>query len=522
MAQPSRRYGRSPSDLLRLIVALVVAGAGFLLASVLDNLNAAVTIETIDAFDGLPDAVVVTLILIGQLLAWLIPIGVLVTLLAQRRYRRLGLIVFAMAIAVALSWGINRQLISEFQPPSLEVDQPGWICSDAERAEGLPELSTVGGATEAPGALFTSQACVPGDAFPNTVYLAAFAAALGALTPWLSRRWRRASWAALLLFLLVRTLDGVVVAVDAVFALALGYAIGAATDLVFGSPQRTPTADELRATLNRRGLAITDVAPALVRARSSKPFVASTDTGRSLFLKVLGPDQRAADLLYRAYRMLRFKGFGDERPASSLRRAVEHEAVMSMTATNEGVTTPRLVVMSDVGVDSMVLAFDRINGDTVANVDASRVTAEVQAEIWRQVSVMQAHGMAHRNLGPHNIVIDDDDRPWLLDFGFAEVSVTDGELRNDIAELLVALAAKTDAATAIDGAIAGLGVDALREAAPRLQPHALGSGTRELLKGRKGLLKDVRAGVIEATGLEDIELEPLQRVKPGSILMVIT
>ncbi|MBT8211535.1 MAG: flippase-like domain-containing protein, partial [Acidimicrobiia bacterium] len=495
---------------------------GFLLASVLDNLTAAVTIETIDAFDGLPDAVVVTVILFGQLLAWLIPLGVLVALLAKRRYRRLGLIVFSGLIAVALSWGINSQLISQFQPPSLEISQPGWICTDAERTEGLPELSTVGGATEAPGALFSSQACVPGDAFPNTVYLAGFAAALGALTPWLKRRWRRAAWAALLLFLLVRTLDGVVVAVDALFALALGYAIGAATDLIFGSPQRTPTADELRETLNSRGLDISGVEPAVVRARSSTPYRGTTDDGESFFLKVLGPDERAGDLLFRLYRMARFKGFGDERPASSLRRAVEHEAVMSMSASNEGVRTPRLMTMSEVGVDSMVLAFEEVAGETVATVDGSRVTADVQAEIWRQVAVMRRHRMAHRNLGPHNIILDADDRPWLLDYGFAEISATDGELRNDVAELLVALAAKTDAQTAIAGVTEGLGVEALSDAATRLQPHALGSGTRELLKGRKGLLKELREGVIEATGLEGIELEPLERVKPGAILMLIT
>ena len=60
-----------------------------------------------------------------------------------------------------------------------------------------------------------------------------------------------------------------------------------------------------------------------------------------MFVKVLGETERAADLMFRLYRFLRLKDVGDDRPFSSLRRTVEHEALVSLVARDVGVHTPR-------------------------------------------------------------------------------------------------------------------------------------------------------------------------------------
>jgi undecaprenyl-diphosphatase len=129
--------------------------------------------------------------------------------------------------------------------------------------------------------------------------------------------------------------------------------------------------------------------------------------------------------------------------------------------------------------------------------------------------------MAHRNLGPHNILLDQAGSVWLVDFGFAEVSATDGELRNDVAELLVALSLLVGVDRAVDSAVAELGPESIADAAPRLQPHALGSSVRASLKAHKGLLDELRERVQAAAGLEEIEIEPLQRVKPSTVLTFV-
>jgi undecaprenyl-diphosphatase len=518
----TRRYHRSPSDLLRLIVALIAAVVGFLVASVFDNLSVATTVEIVEVFEALPDAVVVSLILVVQLLAWLVPIVVPLVLLWQRRFRRFGLIVLAAALASVLAWGLNSQLISRFQPPALSLSAPTWICSPEDRAEGLPELSTVRSATETPGALFESTACVPGDAFPSTVYLAGYAGALGALTPWLARRWRRAAWIALAMFLLVRTLDGVVVAVDALLMLAIGYAVGAGIDLVFGSPDRAPTPSQITGNLRSHGVDVTQLDAAVeLPARSSTPYLANLADGRRLFVKVVGPDERAADILYRIYRMARFKAFGDERPASSLRRAVEHEGAMALTASNDGVRTPRVVAMTDVGADSMMLAFEAVDGNPLSGVDAAMISDDTLRDLWSQVGIMRSRRMAHRNLGVNSVMLDRRGVPWLIDFGVAEVGAGPGALRNDIAEMLVSVALVVGVDRSVAAAVAELGVEAVADAAPRLQPHALSSASREALRAEKGLLDALRTEVMRATGIEEFELEPLQRVKPSSVVTVV-
>ena len=85
----------------------------------------------------------------------------------------------------------------------------------------------------------------------------------------------------------------------------------------------------------------------LDRGRASTPAArrrtsASDAAGRALFVKALGDDERSADVLFRLYRRLNPRDLGDEKPFSSLRRAVEHEALVALAARDLGVRTPRL------------------------------------------------------------------------------------------------------------------------------------------------------------------------------------
>jgi hypothetical protein len=75
-------------------------------------------------------------------------------------------------------------------------------------------------------------------------------------------------------------------------------------------------------------------------AKGSRPFQAATGDGPALFVKVFGSDQRDAGLLYRACRGIRLRGVGDTRPAASLVRAVEHEALVAVMAERAGVAVP--------------------------------------------------------------------------------------------------------------------------------------------------------------------------------------
>lgn len=523
------RRRRLPSDLLRLVVALLAGAIGFLLASVLDNISVGITIEVIDAFDGLPAAMVVTTILAIQLVAWILPVVVLGLLLFWRRYRRLTLVILSMAVAVGVSWGIQSELTARFAPPELAVDPPAWVCDNlarsAEQGVSADDAGAVGDIVTEPGetieSVFGSHACVPGDGFPSMVYIAGLAAGFSTLTPWLNRRWRRAGWIVLLVFLTVRLIDGLLIPVDALLIVALAYAIGAGTLLIFGSPDRRPKASDVATTLTLLGFDIATVEPAKVRGTSTRLFAVRATSGRRIFVKVRSPEERAAEILFRIYRSLRLKGFGDERPFASLHREVEHEAGMSLAASAAGVHTPQLLRVADVTATSMLIAYDEIDAQALDEVDSALITDEVLRSTWAQIGQLHSARIAHRHLSPANVLVTSEGQPWLVDFAFAEVSASDGDLSGDIAQLMVTLSLVAGASRTVAAAVDQLGSDAVAGAAPRLQPTALSTTTRDALKKRKGLLKEIQSEVKVCTGLEDVGLEKLERVNSRTVFTTV-
>ena len=79
-------------------------------------------------------------------------------------------------------------------------------------------------------------------------------------------------------------------------------------------------------------------------------------------MKVFGSDQRDADLLYRTYRGIRLRGVGDTRPAASLFKAVEHEALVAVMAERAGVAVPHVGQVIKAGDGSVLLTMELIAG----------------------------------------------------------------------------------------------------------------------------------------------------------------
>jgi undecaprenyl-diphosphatase len=133
-------------------------------------------------------------------------------------------------------------------------------------------------------------------------------------------------------FALTRMVTGHEVPLDVLAAIALGGLVGSAGLLLIGRPSLRPDPPQLMRALARSGLEVLSLERAEVDARGSTPYLATLADGRRLFVKALGQDERDADLLFRAWRRLRLQNVGDEVPYSTLRRAVEHEALVSLKA----------------------------------------------------------------------------------------------------------------------------------------------------------------------------------------------
>jgi uncharacterized protein (TIRG00374 family) len=115
-----------------------------------------------------------------------------------------------------------------------------------------------------------------------------------------------------------------------------------------------------------------------------------------------------------------------------------------------------------------------------------------------------------------------DGRPWMIDFGFAEIAATDQMLDTDVAELLSSTALKVGVRRAVDAALAVIGKPAVARAAPRIQPLALSTATRKSLTARKPLCDELRGYAAEASDAGDIEPQNLQRIKPRTVLVFVS
>jgi undecaprenyl-diphosphatase len=349
---------------------------------------------------------------------------------------------------------------------------------------------------------------------------AALTAEFVVLGPFVSAKWRRAGVATLAAVVTLHLVVAAELPASLAVAVPLGATCGVAVLLAFGRPDRRPTIAAIKSALVGSGLPVTDVRAAKVDARGSTPYFATLNDGGEVFVKVLGEDERAADLLFRAYRFLRLKDVGDYRPFSSLRRTVEHEALVSLFARDAGVRTPRMQGIVEVGVDSMLLAYDSIAGESVDRMDAPDITDELMTGIWRQVAILRDRRIAHRDLRRANVFVAADHEPWLIDFGFSELAVPDDILDTDVAQLLASLVVVAGPERTVRVAIDTIGRDAVADALPRLQINALSGATQEALKKQKGLLERLQQEVATQCGVEHVELQELHRFNKQMLLTI--
>jgi glycosyltransferase 2 family protein len=483
---PPTRY-RHPGDVIRLVAAAGVLAA----AAVIAALFPALLRPAAAAVTGVGPATEAGRVLTGLVQVTIAAAG-LVLLVAALRYRR-----FRVLVTVA-----------------------GGFAAAAALMAGITDLAGPGGSAALPAGL-RQGSWLTGAGFPDPAVLAGLAAVAVAAAPWLSRPWRRAAWAGLLLIGAARLITGGLLPVQLVLALAAGVAVGAGLLVVFGVPDRRMGPAGVAAALRAGGVNVSQVTGPLRQAKGSRPFEAVTGDGQALFVKVLGSDQRDADLLYRAWRGIRLRGVGDTRPAASLFKAVEHEALLAVMAERAGVAVPHVGQVIRAGDGSVLLTMELVAGQSLDEVPADRITDRLAGDLWREVGRLHQAQIAHRSLHGTNIMISQNGCPRLVDFSFAELAATSRQRAIDVAELLTSLAGRIGPDRAVAAAAAAIGADGVAAAVPLLQPLALSASARRAIKGQDGLLKNTRAAAIAACGDDaDSGLVRLQRVRPRTLLAI--
>ncbi|MET0324057.1 MAG: lipopolysaccharide kinase InaA family protein [Ilumatobacteraceae bacterium] len=454
-------------DVLRLVVAGTVVLIVLVVEWLFGDTLVAFASDLLRGLDAVPHWIVTAFVIGTRILGVIVLGGGLAWIVHRRRWRMLLTVAIAGGVAVAITSLLGGVI-------------------DTDPGRDLVELGTELGP-------------LTSGARGATAAIAAVAAMLTAAAPWLDRRARRAGWA-LIIGLVVTAFIQAPVSFDPVVAWIVGWLCGAAVLVVGGAPSRRPTIQAVIAGLGAVGLPVERLERAGVDARGSTPYLGVGVDGTKLFVKALGSDERSADQLFRVYRRLQPHDLGDEKPFSSLRRSVEHEAFVALTASALGVRTPALRAVATADPNGYVLAYEAIDGKSLDRLDPDDVTDDVLDAVWDLVGQLHDHRIAHRDLRLANVFLDDDGQAWLIDFGFSEVAASDLLLATDVAELLASSSADVGSQRAVARAAAAVDPSTLAAALDRLHRWALSGATRTALEARPGALDDLRDRLAAAIG----------------------
>ena len=329
------RTAKAPTDALRLVVAIVSLLSVVVLGALFDEAVVGFVADLTIGIDALPTWLTTGLVLAGQILGAIVILGGALMAVLHRRWLLLAITAAAATVAVLLTL-LLRPIVDHVEPSVADVD-----------GSYIP---------------------LPADRVASALGLAILAAVVTAAAPWISRRWRRAGWTVVVLAVCTRFL-GAPIGLDTIVAVLAGWTAGAAAIVLVGAPTRRPTGASIAAGLAAVGVPLARLEQADLDARGSTPYFATGRDGTALFVKALGDDERSADLLFRIYRRLQPRDLGDEKAFSTLRRAVEHEALVALAARDLGVRTPRLAAFATAQPNGFVLAYEAIAGRSLDRVE---------------------------------------------------------------------------------------------------------------------------------------------------------
>lgn len=305
-------------------------------------------------------------------------------------------------------------------------------------------------------------------------------------SPYLAKRWRRLVWAGVWIVALSRMYVGAHLPLDIVAGIAIGWFVGSTLNLAFGTPAKRLPLKAIRSRLAGAGLAASGLKRAKVDARGSAPLFAKTRAG-NIFIKLIDTEQRNADFLYRLWRYMTLRQVEDEAPFASAKQQVEHEAYLSIQATQAGVRAPKVFLATPVERRTAMLVTEKVEGEVLSKYQG-KINGPLLHSIWREVAKLHSQRIAHRDLRTANIIVDKARMPWLIDFSFSQTAASDLTLDKDVIELLVSTAALTSPEKAVKSAISVLGPKRLKQALPYVQPMALTAATKKLARSQPDLI----------------------------------
>lgn len=346
-------------------------------------------------------------------------------------------------------------------------------------------------------------------------WIAMLAAVLTVSGPWVSVRLRRWWWALLLAFVPIHLVVSAVVPARSLLGLSVGWFVGALVVLVVGTPAlEVPLAGAVQA-LGRRQMAVT--AMTVVRPSGPGPLVLSATclgSEEPSVVELYGPNQRSGGALRQIWQYLRLRNDETVPFQASLRRAVEHRALMAIAVADLDLSNTETIAVAGLDRGWTLYAHTAPRGTPLSEDDP------VDAA-WTSLRRLHDHVISHGDLRAKDITVGDDGVARFGGFGNAEYGALDTRLQSDIAQLLVTTTALYGPRPSVSAAIDAFGGDVVLTASRRLIKSAMPQHIRQSVVDIKTMLRTARDEVKRQTGADQITPETITRFNRNQIIQMV-
>jgi uncharacterized membrane protein YbhN (UPF0104 family)/tRNA A-37 threonylcarbamoyl transferase component Bud32 len=302
---------------------------------------------------------------------------------------------------------------------------------------------------------------------------------------------------------------------EALGALAIGWAAGALVHLVFGSPDATPTLDDLATSLRSIGV---DATPTAVTVRNGATTArAITPDGREVDIQVHGRDSWDSQFFVKLWRLVFYRS-GGRNVTVNRQRQVEHQAYLTLYAEREGASVAPFVAAAADQRGNALFVAERVGPGFDHTDDV--ITDELLASAWLSLARLHDVGIRHGDITPDDLQVADG-RVHIGGFDRAMIDWADTSRQLDEAQLLTSTAVAVGPDRAIEAASNALGVEQLTEMTTFLQQAAMPLALRRALDDADLDIDDLRAAAVAHVGAEEQELQTIRRFSVGNVVMWI-
>jgi uncharacterized protein (TIRG00374 family) len=477
---------RRTNDIIRLVLATVFL-AVVITSSVITRPQWVALERSISEIVGVLTPTQSDLVYLAYGIAILaLPFAILIGLIAARQWKLLGAYAAAGVLAVlALSIGGNG------------ISAPRWHFDLSDRPQ-----------------------TVLAQILDDPRWIAMLAAVLTVSGPWLPARWRHWWWTLLLAFVPIHLFVSAIVPARSLLGLAVGWFVGALVVLVVGTPALEVPLDGAVRALAKRGYMAS--ALQVVRPAGPGPLVLSAACrgsdadSESALIELYGPHQRSGGTLLQLWRKLRLRARETAPLVASMRRAVEHRALMAIAIGEVGLANTSTIAVASLDRGWMLYAHRPVHGIPL---DQCAEGTPVD-RAWESLRILNDHQISHGDLRAEEITVCDG-RVKFGGFGSAEYGATDTQLQADIAQLLVTTSALYDAKSAVGAAIDAFGKDTVLTASRRLTKSAVPKQIRQSIADAGAVISGARVEVKRQTGADQIKTETITRFTRSQVIQLV-